>query len=108
MKRKQIVEKFEKLLEQDQSQAPGKIRSFWKRLNKHKDKVFTFLYYPDVPPDNNGSERAIRNVKVKQKVSGQFKTGTGAHRYAVIRSIIDTLIKQDKSVYEGLTQIASL
>jgi len=105
---KQVVEKFNKLLEKDQSQAPGKIHSFWKRLNKHKDKVFTFLYYPDVPPDNNGSERAIRNVKVKQKVSGQFKTGTGAHRYAVIRSIIDTLIKQDKSVYEGLTQIASL
>lgn len=36
-------------------------------------KVFTFLYFPDVPPDNNASERAIRNIKVKQKCQGRLK-----------------------------------
>ena len=45
--------------------------------------------------------RAIRNIKVKQKVSDQFKTPEGAYRYAVIRSIIVTLIKQDKNVHQG-------
>ncbi|RTZ01711.1 hypothetical protein EKM02_04860 [Flavobacterium sp. RSP49] len=36
----------------------------------YKQYVFTFLFHNDGPPDNNASERAIRNVKVKQKVSG--------------------------------------
>jgi len=48
-------------------------RKLQKSLKKHRDKIFTYLYNSEVPPDNNGSERAIRNVKVKQKVSGQFK-----------------------------------
>ena len=39
-----------------------------------KNHIFTFLEHPNIPPDNNGSERAIRNVKVKIKVSGQFKS----------------------------------
>jgi hypothetical protein len=34
-----------------------------KRITKYKGYLFNFLNYPDVPPDNNGSERAIRNVK---------------------------------------------
>jgi hypothetical protein len=65
----------------------------------------TFLYYPEVPPDNNGSERAIRNIKVKQKVSGYFKSYTGAEIFAINRSIIDTIIKSGNNVLEGLNLI---
>jgi hypothetical protein len=102
-----IESQFKRLITTDQSEAPGKISAFWKRMNKHSDKIFTFLYYPDVPANNNASERAIRCIKVKQKVSGQFKTEKGAHQFAVIRSVIDTLIKQNKNVHEGLAHIAS-
>lgn len=105
---KAVEREFECLLKTNQSNAPGKIPAFWKRMNKHKDKVFTFLHYPMAPAENNASERAIRNVKVKQKVSGQFKTPKGAENYAVIRSIIDTMIKQRKNVHRGLAQIACL
>ena len=59
-----------------------------------------------MPPDNNGSERAIRNIKVKQKISGQFRSDKGAFDFAVIRSIIDTAIKADKDVFNELTIIA--
>ena len=104
----QIRRKFRKLLRIDQSHAPGKIEPFWKRLLKHDDKIFTFLYHDNVPSDNNGSERAIRNIKVKQKVSGQFKTPKGAQQYAENRSIIDTANKQGKNVHEVLVQIANL
>jgi hypothetical protein len=79
-----------RLLKSNQSCAPGKIPTLWKRLNIHRDKVFTFLYYKGVPSDNNAPERAIRCVKVKQKLSGQFKTQQGAHRYAMNCSMIDT------------------
>lgn len=43
-------------------------------LNILTFNFLAFLKYPDVPPDNNGSERAIRNIKVQQKISGQFKS----------------------------------
>ena len=51
-----------------------------------------------MPPDNNASERAIRNIKVKQKISGQFKINKAAANFAKIRSVIDTTIKNGLDV----------
>lgn len=84
-----------------------KIKAFIKRLKKNKTSILTFLYQQKVPPDNNASERAIRNAKVKMKVSNQFKTLDGATRFAVIRSIIDTTIKNSKNVLQALTLLPS-
>ncbi len=81
--------------------------SFQKRITKYRDHVFTFLRHPDVPADNNGSERAIRNVKVKQKISGQFKILSAAENFAILRSIIDTAIKNNQNVVEALNVVAS-
>jgi transposase len=72
----------------------GKLLAFFKRMVKNRDALFTFLHYPEATPDNNGSERGIRNVKVKQKVSGQFKSIDTAQNFAIIRSVIDTWIKR--------------
>ena len=77
-----------------------------KRFIKKRDAVFQFLYHPEIPPDNNGSERAIRNVKIKQKVSTQFKSEQGAIDFAIIRSVIDTAIKQGRNVLEALRDAA--
>ncbi len=79
-----------------------KLAAFQKRLIKWRDAVFTFLYHPDVPFDNNGSERAIRNIKVKQKVSGGFRSDRGASIFAIIRSTIDTWIKRSANIFEML------
>ena len=48
---------------------------FQRSMIRYRNYLFPFLYDLRIPPDNNGSERAIRNIKVKQKISGQFKTG---------------------------------
>ncbi len=85
-----------------------KVQAFHKRLLKNKEAIFTFLYHFNVPADNNGSERAVRNIKVKTKVSGQFRTEDGAQRFAVLRSVVDTTIKNGKSVFEALTALANL
>jgi transposase len=76
-----------------------------KSLTKSKDKLFTFLLDESIPADNNGSERAIRNVKVKQKVSGQFKSLDGAKNYANLRSIIDTSRKRGLNEFESLVSV---
>ncbi|MDA3930263.1 MAG: transposase, partial [Prolixibacteraceae bacterium] len=60
---------------------------FQKRMMKYEDYVFGFLDHPDISPDNNGSQRAIRNFKVKQEISGLLKSFEGATIYAVLRSI---------------------
>jgi transposase len=82
--------------------------SLQNRLVKYKQHIFTFLYYDQVPPDNNGSERAIRNVKVKQKISGQFKSFKGAKSFAILRTVIDTAIKNNLNPWHSLSQINAL
>jgi len=82
--------------------------SLQKRLAKYRQHILTFLYYYDVPPDNNASERAIRNVKVKQKISGQFRSRTGAENFAILRSVIDTAIKNNLNPMHSLSQIYNL
>jgi transposase len=77
--------------------------TFQKSLVKHRHAIFTFLYYQEVPADNNSSEQAIRNAKVKMKVSGFFKSQQNT--YAQIRSIIDTLIKNNKPILNTLQAV---
>ena len=52
-------------------------------------------------------QRAIRNVKVKQKISGQFKTNKAAQNFAKIRSVIDTTVKNKMNVLKALATIAN-
>jgi transposase len=75
---------------------------------KYKDFILTFLYHPKVPPDKNGSERAIRNIKVKQKVSGQFKSWKGVNNFLILRSITDTALNNKQPVLNALNLIAKL
>jgi transposase len=103
-----INDELDELLKVDISGFHTKLQALVKRLIKHRESILTFLTHPDVPYDNNGSERAIRMVKVKTKVSGQFrnKEGKGADRYARIRSVIDTAIKNGQDVYPALLCLA--
>lgn len=72
-----------------------------KRMIKHREKVLFFMTTKDIPPDNNGSERAIRNAKIHKKVSGCFRSETGAQRYAILMSIIDTAKKQGLKMFDA-------
>jgi transposase len=76
-----------------------------KRLIKHQNWIFTFMAYPDVPPDNNSSERAIKAAKIKDKVSGGFRSVPGARRFAQLLSLTQTLRKQHLPILATLTAI---
>ena len=81
-----------------QSEAPNLLRRF--RL--HADAILRFIADPTVPFSNNIAERAVRMPKVKQKVSGCFRTIAGADNFCTIRSCLDMLRKQGHSMLEVL------
>ncbi len=98
-----IQKRLDTLLKEHQNASPHKkVQAFIRRLQKHQKAILTFLYHHHVPPDNNASERAIRNVKVKTKVSGQYRSQRGAERFAILRSVIDTIRKNNNNIFDGL------
>jgi transposase len=99
-------EELAELLKVDASGFHPKLRAFVNRLVKNRDSILTFLSHPEIPPDNNASEQAIRNVKVKTKVSGQFRNPKGAERFAKLRSVIDTTVKNGQDVYTVPNRLA--
>lgn len=75
------------------------------RLNKYKLNHLLFVKNFEIPFDNNLSERELRHVKSKQKISGHFKSIEGAQSYLDIKSIIITCKKVEKDFYTTIKNI---
>lgn len=84
-------------------QSPSK--NLWDRFVRDKDAILGFLTHADIPFDNNEAERDIRMAKVKQKVSGTFRTEEGARIFCLTRSFIQTAQKQGKPVFHTIEQL---
>ena len=75
------------------------------RLQKRRDEVLRFMADTSVPFDNNGSERDLRMVKLQQKISGCFRTPTGARNFCRVRSYLSTARKQGHSLLSALVRV---
>lgn len=106
---------YDSLLQEGFSQEPepiktskkGKLkrtkgRNLLERLQKYKSAVLAFAFNEEVPFTNNQAERDVRPIKVKQKISGCFRTETGAKHHARIAGFISTVRKNNLNVFKEL------
>lgn len=74
------------------------------RMRRHADAVLLFIHDHTVPFTNNDGERPVRMAKVKQRISGCFRTFEGAQHFCIIRSCLATLHKQGHKMIDVLRQ----
>ncbi len=77
-------------------------RRLRKRYGKLRGHLFTFLQHPQVPPDNNGSERELRPTATYRKVTGGFRSKWGADLFAGVRSVVGTAARRGKDAYQAI------
>jgi hypothetical protein len=87
------------------AQTPA--RNLLCRLDRYREDVLRFAHDFHVPFDNNLVERDIRMVKLQQKISGCWRTSTGADHFLALRAYLSTARKQGRAALDVLTRLAA-
>ena len=82
-------------------------RALIARIIKYRENFFAWVEDFSLPATNNLSERALRGVKTKMKVSGQFASTGTADNYAVIRTYIETCRRNGINEMAALTRLCN-
>jgi len=100
-----LVEKGHAALAKLKAKALGRdeLRRMVNRLKNYKECYLLFIRDYAAPFTNNLAERDLRPCKTKQKVSGCFRSWSGALRYAKIRSFISTLKKRSGNLFDSIS-----
>lgn len=75
------------------------------RLSGYKDQLLAFMYDFDIPFDNNLAERDLRMTKVKQKISGTFRSTDGANVFTRIRGYVSTVRKNKLNALDCIKSV---
>ena len=106
--RKQLEARFDSVAK-PHSKDPPELATYKNSLRDNKACYFVCLQYPNIPPDNNKAERAIRHLVIKRKACGGSKTQKGADVLSVLYSVLlslhwrepqDYFAEYDKSLFQ--------
>ncbi len=82
-----------------------KTQNLLQRFENYKESILAFACDFNIPFGNNLAEQAVRMMKVKQKISGCFRSEQGAKDFATIRSYIATMKKQGENIFSALENL---
>lgn len=75
------------------------------RYRTHREHLFVFLHRPDVSPDNNACERALRPSVIHRKVLGSFRSEWGPRAYAALATVLNTVKHANENVFQKLVSL---
>ena len=113
IKTNEIKEKYDEIISLAKKENKNIKSTYYKekalklirRCDKYKDNHLAFIYDFSVPFDNNPSERDLRIIKIKTKISGGFKNINSAEAYCDAISIIKTSLKRKINPFESIKAI---
>lgn len=82
-------------------------RNLLVRLDRDREHILRFAHDFRVPFDNNQAERDIRMIKLQQKISGCWRTITGAEQFLALRAYLSTARKHQHPATHALTALAT-
>ena len=104
----QIVEAGRKQNRKDRSKEFGNEEfSLLNRIEKYYRNYFLWIEDFSLPTSDSLSERALRLIKSKMKISGQFYSHTTADHYALIKSYIETCHRNGINEFDALQRLGS-
>jgi DNA-binding protein H-NS len=107
--RETVEASLKKVLEETVNQSsPSDTLRLSQRLQRHWNEWFTFLSHPEVKPDNNDAERALRPIVIHRKVSGGARSDWGAELVAQMFSFLETMRLQGANAITQLCELLSL
>jgi DNA-binding protein H-NS len=107
--RETVEASLKKVLEEIVNESsPADALRLSQRLERHWDEWFTFLSHPEVKPDNNDAERALRPIVIHRKVSGGARSDWGAELVAQMFSFLETMRLQGSNAITQLCELLSL
>jgi transposase len=84
---------------------PSRALTLVKRLQKHRDSLLSFLQVPGAEFHNNRAERQLRPVVIFRKLSFGNRTETGAYRFSMMATVIETARLQNQNIPALLLRI---
>jgi transposase len=97
---------FDTVLPETPDRAAREARRLQARYRDQRANLSVFLDRPDVPPTNNASEQDLRPAVIHRKVTGGYRSWSGADVSAILTTLLTTARKRGHNLFHALRSVA--